>query len=219
MPGVSLKRQYRALKHLRAGLGPRPVCLSDNWLIVEWLDGEVKSEPAPALTLSNLLYQLHQQPCFGWRINILPVLEHYWQHAAPSRRSLLWLRCLKSMKKRGEPRPLRLAPLHMDIHSGNIVHHPDAMRLIDWEYAGDGDVALELAATCAANGVADDSLILAYAQRSQIAVRTLKRQAKRWQPWAIMLMASWYECRWQQTQDRTFLALADEAWSRMQVQN
>ena len=34
----------------------------------------------------------------------------------------------------------------MDVHAGNIVHGEAGLRLIDWEYAGDGDVALELAA-------------------------------------------------------------------------
>jgi thiamine kinase-like enzyme len=34
----------------------------------------------------------------------------------------------------------------MDVHAGNIVHTEAGLRLIDWEYAGDGDIALELAA-------------------------------------------------------------------------
>lgn len=219
MPGVSLQRQYRALKRISVGMGPRPVCLADNWLIVEWLEGEVKTEPVPLQTLSSLLHRLHNQPLFGWRINLLSLLEYYWHHAAPSRHSIQWLRLLKRMKQRGEPRPLRLAPLHMDIHAGNIIHQQDALKLIDWEYAGDGDVALELAAILAANNIHDDSLIRAYARRSHIAVKTLKRQVARWRPWVIMLMASWYECRWQQTEDRTFLTLADEAWSQLRVKN
>lgn len=219
MPGVSLKRQYRALKRIPAGMGPRPCCFADGWLIVEWLEGEVKTESVPSPTVSQLLYQLHQAPCFGWRISLLPLLDYYWQHAAASRRSLQWLRLLKRMKRRGEPRPLRLAPLHMDIHTGNIIHQQNALRLIDWEYAGDGDVALELAATLVANGIEDDALIHAYALRSHMAAKTLKRQVARWQPWVIMLMASWYECRWQQTEDRTFLTLADEAWCRLRAKN
>jgi aminoglycoside phosphotransferase (APT) family kinase protein len=34
----------------------------------------------------------------------------------------------------------------MDVHAGNIIHSESGLRLIDWEYAGDGDIALELAA-------------------------------------------------------------------------
>jgi len=219
MPGVSLSRQYRALKRIPAEIGPRPVCLSDGWLIVHWLAGEVKSDIGSLPVLSTMLYHLHRQRRFGWRISLLPLLDHYWQSAAPARRSLLWLRCLKRMKKRGEPKSLRLAPLHMDVHTGNLVHQADGLKLIDWEYAGDGDIALELAAIATANGVDSETLVNAYAKASHIDVKTLRRQVYRWQPWVMMLMASWYECRWQQTQDRTFLTLADEAWSLLRAKN
>lgn len=34
----------------------------------------------------------------------------------------------------------------MDVHGDNIVLTSAGLKLIDWEYAGDGDIALELAA-------------------------------------------------------------------------
>ncbi|MCT4717389.1 thiamine kinase [Enterobacteriaceae bacterium H18W14] len=219
LPGVSLKRHYRALTRLPAGIGPTPVCLADGWLIVEWLAGEVKSEPACARALGSLLYHLHRQHCFGWRICLLPLLEYYWQNASPARRTPYWLRRLKSMKHSGEPKPLRLAPVHMDVHAGNLVYQHNEIKLIDWEYAGDADIALELAATLAANNINGDELLHAYAGFSKIDLKTLQRQVTRWRPWVMMLMASWYECRWRQTQDRTFLTLADEAWSLLRATN
>lgn len=219
MPGVSVKRHYRALRRLPTGIGPKPICLADGWLIVEWLAGEVKSEPVPQRALSSLLYHLHHQRLFGWRISLLPLLEFYWQNAAPERRSLYWLRRLKSMKRSGEPKPLRLAPVHMDVHAGNLVYQQNEIRLIDWEYAGDGDIALELAAVIAANNINGEELLHTYANLSKIAPETLQRQTTRWRPWVMMLMASWYECRWQQTQDRTFLTLADEAWGLLRAKN
>lgn len=219
MPGVSLSRQHRALRRLPPGIGPRPVCLAEGWLIVEWLNGEVKSELPSLQMLTSLLYDLHRQHCFGWRISLLQLLEHYWQNAASERRSLLWLRLLKKMKRQGEPKPLRLAPLHMDVHAGNLVNQSDGIKLIDWEYAGDGDVALELAAVALANNIDCERLVHAYAKLSHIPLQVLVQQVARWQPWVIMLMASWYECRWSQTQDKTFLTLADEAWSLLWNKN
>jgi thiamine kinase len=219
MPGVSLARQYRALKRIPYGIGSIPVCLAQGWLIVEWLSGEVKSELPSLQTLTSLLYDLHHQPCFGWRISLLPLFDFYWQNALPARRSLQWLRLLKKMKQQGEPKPLRLAPLHMDVHAGNLVHQPEGIKLIDWEYAGDGDVALELAAIVAANNIESQPLIRAYAQLSHLSIATLSQQVERWRPWVTLLMASWYECRWRQTQDRTFITLADEAWSQLRDKN
>ena len=219
MPGVSLARQYRALKRIPYGIGSIPVCLAQGWLIVEWLSGEVKSELPSLQTLTSLLYDLHHRPCFGWRISLLPLLDFYWQNALPARRSLQWLRLLKKLKQQGEPKPLRLAPLHMDVHAGNLVHQPEGIKLIDWEYAGDGDVALELAAIVAANNIESQPLIRAYAQLSHLSIATLSQQVERWRPWVTLLMASWYECRWRQTQDRTFITLADEAWSQLRDKN
>ncbi|MCZ5371456.1 phosphotransferase, partial [Escherichia coli] len=57
----------------------------------------------------------------------------------PARRTVGWLRMLKRLRKEREPRPLRLSPLHMDVHAGNLVHSASGLNLIDWEYAGDGD--------------------------------------------------------------------------------
>lgn len=214
MPGVSLRRQYRALKQLReTGIGPRPRLLADGWLCSEWIDGERADEPGSLPALAGLLYDLHRQPCYGWRISMASLLEHYWLAAHPSRRSLRWLRGLKRLQRRGEPAPLRLAPLHMDVHPGNIIIQGERLRLIDWEYAGDGDIALELAAIVPGISVRQgQQLVNHYAGLARLEPRRLARQVARWRPWVRMLMASWYECRWHQTKQQQFIQLADDAW-------
>ena len=40
----------------------------------------------------------------------------------------------------------------MDIHPGNLLATGEGLRLIDWEYAADGDVALDIAALFRGNG-------------------------------------------------------------------
>nr|WP_256273199.1 phosphotransferase [Cronobacter sakazakii] len=116
----------------------------------------------------------------------------------------------------GRARPLRLAPLHMDVHSGNLVWQQDKLMLIDWEYAGDGDVALELACVWL-NDETRQALITDYAHRAAIDETQLRRQVARWMPWSGLLMAGWYERRYQETGDRTFITLADEAWRQLQT--
>ncbi len=114
----------------------------------------------------------------------------------------------------GEPRPLRLAPLHMDVHAGNIIHNESGLRLIDWEYAGDGDIALELAAVWITHGERR-RLVEAYARRAAIDAQLLWRQVALWRPWVLLLMAGWYEMRWRQSGDRQFITLADETWCQL----
>lgn len=208
-------RQYHALTRLPSTLAPKPVFYTSGWMAVEFFSGEVKSVLPPPRQLASLLYHLHQQPRFGWRVTVLPLLERYWQQCHPTRRTPFWLRTLHRLQKQREPQPLRLSPLHMDVHAGNIVHTSVGLRLIDWEYAGDGDIALELASVWMHDAHQRREYSDAYAVRARIAPDALWQQILRWRPWVLMLMAGWYECRWQQTGDRQFITLADEIWCQL----
>lgn len=123
----------------------------------------------------------------------------------------------QTVAKNGEPRPLRLAPLHMDVHGDNIVLTSAGLRLIDWEYAGDGDIALELAAVWVEDERQHRQLADAYAARARIDARQLWRQIRLWHPWVIMLKAGWFEYRWRQTGEQQFIRLADETWRQLRM--
>lgn len=212
--GVSLHRHYRTLKRLPPGLGPQPYALGNGWLVSEFIAGDVLDTLPDAGTLAALLYTLHRQRCLGWRVSLLPLLMRYWQQSDPARRTPLWLRTLQYLRMLGEPQPLRLAPLHMDVHAGNLVHCQGQWRLIDWEYAGDGDIALELAAV----SMEDEErrrLICRYARQASLEPAQLLHQVARWRPWVIALMAGWYERHFWQTRDSQFITLANEAWNRL----
>lgn len=213
--GVSLARHYRALKRITPGLGPQPYALGQGWLITEFIPGDVADTLPDAPALATLLYTLHHQRCFGWRIHVLPLLMRYWQQCDPARRTPLWLRTLQRLRTEGEPRPLRLAPLHMDIHAGNVVRSAGQLRLIDWEYAGDGDVALDIAAA-SLDDARRERVIHHYARLASVDAHALRRQVARWRPWTIVLMAGWYERHFCQTRDRQFITLANDAWNRLE---
>nr|WP_318382019.1 thiamine kinase [uncultured Enterobacter sp.] len=203
-------RQYHALKRLPSTLAPAPRLFTEGWMAVEYLDGRVDAALPDTDALAGLLYHLHRQPRFGWRVTLLPLLERYWQQAAAERRTPRWLRRLKRLRTQGEPRVQRLAPLHMDVHAGNLVHTQAGLRLIDWEYAGDGDVALELASVWTDDETARRRLVEDYARRANTNGDALWQQVRRWRPWVLMLMAGWYECRYAQTGEQQFITLADE---------
>ncbi|HEX4502206.1 MAG TPA: thiamine kinase [Scandinavium sp.] len=211
-PNFYFLRQYRALSALPASLAPAPLGYFPGWMAVEFLEGAIPPTLPDAHATAALLYHLHQQKNFGWRVSLLPLLERYWQFSSPRRRTLRWLRALKRLRRLGEPQPLRLAPLHMDVHTGNIIDTSAGLRLIDWEYAADGDIALELAAVWTETAQQQAALITAYARVAHLDEDVLARQVKKWQPWTQMLMTTWYEYRWQQTGDQQFIALADAGW-------
>ncbi|SPX52881.1 thiamine kinase [Klebsiella pneumoniae] len=49
-----------------------------------------ESELPGSPQLSGLLYDLHQQPRFGWRVSLTPLLAQYWQRCDPARRKPRW---------------------------------------------------------------------------------------------------------------------------------
>lgn len=100
-PQSAFLRQYRALSQLPACIAPKPHLYLRDWMVVDYLPGEVKTYLPDTNELAGLLYYLHQQPRFGWRITLLPLLELYWQQSDPARRTVGWLRMLKRLRKRG----------------------------------------------------------------------------------------------------------------------
>jgi len=214
IPFVDRQREYRILQQFRhAELGPQPLAWRDPWLLQSWLPGEVLTSAqfnAQREAIVALLQRLHQQPLTGYRLRLAPLLQRYWQLC--QQRHWRWQRRLQRLLQQGEPQPLRLAPLHMDVHAGNLIATPAGLRLIDWEYAADGDVALELAAVCAVDGDTRSAWIADYAARAQLNEQALARQMQRWQPWLQLLMASWYQLRAEQSQDDTLQQLAQASW-------
>ncbi|QGU88004.1 thiamine kinase [Erwinia sorbitola] len=222
MPGVNRQREYRLLRKLNAsGLTPGVYGRNAEWLLLGWQPG-VELLPAQwdkwLERLVNELVRLHRQPLTGYPVRLLPLLMEYWQRSVPSRRQIHWLRALKRCQQQGEPRPLRCGVLHMDIHCGNLIADNSRLRLIDWEYAGDGDVALELAAIVSGNELDKQQrqrLIGCYAAQQQFDYDTLQRQVDRWLPWLDLLATSWYELRWQQSGEHHFKTLAATGWQRI----
>ncbi len=220
IPLVCRQREYRLLKRLVAsGLAPAAYGYNRQWLLLEWLPGEVldtRQFTAQLPALLTLISRLHHQPPTGYRLPMLPLLQRYWQLCRQHHPR--WLRALQQLVRQGEPRPLRLAPLHMDIHGGNLLQNGAQLRLIDWEYAGDGDIALELAAIIAANDLSAlhcAQLLDDYAARNQLDSGALARQVRRWQPWLRLLMASWYQLRAEQSGDAALRDLASAAWQTL----
>ncbi|WP_235421066.1 thiamine kinase [Erwinia oleae] len=222
IPGVDRRREHAILRKLAgSGLAPDVCGYNADWLLLAWQPGETLSSDEFEKRLPMLaerLVRLHQQPPSGYRLRLLPLLERYWQLSDPMRRHIAWHRALRRCRQQGEPHPLRLALLHLDIHAGNLIAHRGDIHLIDWEYASDGDVALELAAIVAGNGLAESyrtQLTLRYATLANMDTHRLHQQTERWLPWVRLLMASWYERRWQHSGDETFYTLAAEAWQRV----
>ncbi|TCV98262.1 thiamine kinase [Biostraticola tofi] len=227
--GASRRQEYRILRRLRhCHLAPSAWALTPGWLLVEWIKGRAFSTDEWQNTLADgglarCLSGLHKMPLLGYPLALPQRLLRWWHYVDPSRRTPAWLKLHKRFTRSTLPRPLLVAPLHMDIHAGNLIigsYPAQPMHFIDWEYAGDGDIALELAALFRGNDVSRPQqmqFIDDYCQASGLhyTAPQLLRQIARWLPWVDYLMLMWYEVRWQQTGEKAFTELADCLGARM----
>jgi len=181
---------------------------------VAWLDGSTlsaaqwqSSEGQAALV--HMLVRLHRLPPSGYRLNLRQQLARYWQHIDRRRLTPRWLRLHQHFMRRAFPVPLKLSLVHMDIHPENLVNTAQGMRLIDWEYAADSDIALELAALFQGNNLPEplrQQLLDDYVRWGGYQDRQrLEQQIARWIPWVNYLMLMWCEVRWQQTQESRYI--------------
>lgn len=217
--GVDRQREFRLLRSLRdTGLAPRPRAITSRWLLLEWLPGETLDatgwrQVLEQGTLAARLAHLHRHRRYGYSLNLPAQFTRCWQASDPARRTPAWLRLQRHFLHAIPPAPLRLVPLHMDIHAGNLLQGRDgALAFIDWEYAADGDVALELAALFRGNGFTpaqQAQFIHHYLRHTPgLTAQRLRRQIAVWLPWVDYLMLMWYETRWRQTRDPAFTSLA-----------
>lgn len=217
LPFVNRQREYRILRKLRgARLGSKAKGFAAGELRVEWTQGRTlaPSDFSPENTeLIALLIRLHQHPLLGYRLPLVTLLQRYWQLCR--QRHPGWLSELQRLQRRGEPHPLRLVPLHMDLHPGNVITTDTGLVLIDWEYSADGDIALELATLCLQDADQATAWITAYAQAFSLDTETLRIQVKRWQPWLRLLQASWYQLKAEQTQQPLMKQLATQSWQTL----
>ncbi|MDW5499638.1 phosphotransferase [Pseudomonas lundensis] len=211
--GVSRRREARVLCRVGKGVGPQVLAQNNQWIILQWLEGDVVTEAAftqlnECGELAKVMAGLHRQPLTGYSLNLHRQFAHYWQQLDRRRLTPAWLRLHQHFLHRRQPTPLKRAPLHMDIHPGNLIAQGENLRLIDWEYAADGDIALDIAALFRGNVWSPGSqqrFLQYYARIGYRDLPLLTAQVQRWLPWVDYLMLLWFEVRWQQTGDPEFL--------------
>lgn len=211
---VSRVREYRLLRKINnSGITATPSALTREGIIQPWIPGTILSptEFHPEnVQLMQLLLTLYQLPLSGYPISISTLLRRYWQLC--HEKTYARFRLLKRLLKRGIPAPIRTTLLHMDLHAGNIIQQHQKYFLIDWEYAGDGDIALELTTLCWQQPLLAKQWISLYAKQWHIPEPILEAQMRRWRPWIGLLHTFWYQLRYQQTGEEVFKQWAKESF-------
>ncbi|WJV52104.1 phosphotransferase [Prodigiosinella aquatilis] len=225
--GTDRQREFVILRQMAAhGLSPRPLCWQQGWLIIEWLSGHIATQETfiDAVNDGSLavsLARLHQQAGYGFPLDLKTRFVRHWQLMDPGRRSPTLLKRHQMFQHRRLPEGGIFAPLHLDIHAGNLLQKQDQWWFIDWEYAADGDIALEVAGLFRANDLNEASqqrFLDAYChQWPGLCPDVLGHRVYQWLPWVDFMILMWYEVRWQQTHQKSFLQAADAMRLRLGI--
>ena len=140
-----------------AGLAP-PIVLArptEGLLVTRYIDGPVLSyedarAPAMLARIGAWFARLHAlSPPHGFAaIDIGARADGYLQSPGGQLPAAFLQEIGRGLaaRRRATPPPKRLAACHHDLHHLNLVDQGDALIALDWEYAGPGDPAADLAA-------------------------------------------------------------------------
>lgn len=220
--GIDRYREARLLDYLAAyALAPCSFGVTEGWLIAQWLPGKPLTRDSKLLEVARLMVRLHSLSPQGERRDLRRHCDNYWQQLDPYTLPPQGFHWHSEWQSQVEPAPLKWAIVHLDVHPGNLICTSSGIKLIDWEYACVGDIALDLATLCRGYGWNNSEMakfIHHYGQsEGDIDTDVLSRQVHRWLPFVDYMSWLWYEVRWQQTGKRVFRALAAKKLSDKEV--
>ena len=152
--GIDRELEHEAaLVAASAGVGPEVVGFVDGCLVTRFVEGEIvpperMRTPDCLRRVAAALRAVHAAPPIAGRFDSFRVIESY-RDTALARGGRLPARFddAHALARRIEPTragaPKRLC--HNDLLNANFIDGPDGIRIVDWEYAGMGDVFFDLA--------------------------------------------------------------------------
>ncbi len=226
--GIDRRVEHEAsLAAAAVGVGPEVVAFiePEGYLVTRFIEGEVVTpeairETGPLRRVAKSLRAVHGGPPLPARFNPFRVVEAYAATAAAHGVSVpdAFDRCQEQAERVERARgPVPERPCHNDLLTANFIDDGSRLRIVDWEYAGMGDVFFDLANFAVNNGLsADDASELLRAYFGEV-----RREDER----ALTLMrfmSDFREAMWGVVQqalsdlDFDFRGYADEHFERLE---
>lgn len=218
--GINRQKERKILHQLTQFIAaPKVLGANNDWLLLEWMEGKAVTDTTYSLLelyqpLSRILASLHSSPLSGYTLHLKQHLASYWYQIDRRRLSANWLNLHHFFQHACQPKTSKKVLAHLDIHSGNVLlTDNETLRLLDWEYAADCDLAFALATLFATNSWDENEqsqFLQHYCQQLHAYndFYKLNQQVLLWQPWVNYMRMMWYEVRWMQTKDPQYIALA-----------
>ena len=174
--GIDRRVEHEAsLAAAAVGVGPQVVAFvePEGYLVTRFIEGSIvpieQMRDAESIRrVANALRAVHRGPTLPGRFIAFRVVEEYrstaFAHGAEVPSSYVWARQVARRVERARGVfPER--PCHNDLLNANLIDDGSRIRIVDWEYAGMGDVFFDLANFSINHGLdreARESLLAAY---------------------------------------------------------
>ena len=162
--GIDRRAEHEAsLAAAAVGVGPEVVAFvePEGYLVTRFIEGQVVvpealREPEPIRRVAQALRAVHAGPPIPARFDSFRVVEAYASTAAahgvhvPQAYERARVTAAEVERARG---PVPERPCHNDLLTANFIDDGSRIRIVDWEYAGMGDVYFDLANFAVNNGL------------------------------------------------------------------
>lgn len=209
------------------GVGPDVVDFvePEGWLVTRFVEGEIPRlermrEPATLRRVAVTLRAIHSGPPVRGRFNAFRIVEDYrttaFERGAEMPAAYVTARQIaRRIEHLRRAAPER--PCHNDLLNANFIDDGHRLRIVDWEYAGMGDVFFDLANFSVNHGLDEeerDTLLEAYVGAPRPGDRRVLE--------LMRFMSDFREAMWGVVQaavselDFDFSAYADEHFARLE---
>jgi thiamine kinase-like enzyme len=168
--GIDRRVEHEAsLAAAAVGVGPEVVAFvePEGYLVTRFLEGKVVEpetirEPEPLRRVAQSLRAVHGGPPIPARFDPLRVVDAYAQTATahgvvvPAAFDRARETAALVARARG---PAAERPCHNDLLTANFIDDGIRIRIVDWEYAGMGDIFFDLANFAVNNALSDDQTV------------------------------------------------------------
>lgn len=218
--GISNKREGKILDYLfHFNYSPKLLARRKDWLLIEWIDGRIFNKNIDSFwkfcnQLAKVYSELHSLILSGYSLKIKKYLSNCWFLIDTKRSSPLWLKLHRFFQNLRQPNPTKTVLSHLDVHINNILlTKSGVLKLLDWEYSFDCDLAFDLASLFLNNNwdTKKEVFFLKSYCLNKSSYRNLANLNKKilmWKPWVNYMNMMWYEIRWNQTKNEKYLKLS-----------
>ena len=211
---ISRYEEYQVLSAIeRLGIGPSPIVVNEQGLLVEWVAGDTLYEGLDIDDLLKTLISVHLVNTA--RLPIKPFsftarVDHYWLQLDTVHKTEVYSTIYKEWRTTPSIPSVELSLCHFDLGGYNLVKNSDGIKIIDWEYAAIADPRLDLTLTISVADARVQETVEKYCQLRGIHdVQLWLDGVEAWLPRSRMMAMLWYLLAHQLWGDESYLREAE----------